>query len=91
MDEDELSLFSVELVTHIPGEFLEFALGLCIVGFDHDVVEVPKPPAEVLKTLSLLEMGSDLGAYFPCFGERVAVVHVVKGDKRLVALEKRAK
>lgn len=50
-------------------------------------MEVPEAPAEVFKTLTLLEMSSNFGAYFPCFGERIAVVHVVKGDKRLVALE----
>lgn len=91
MDGDELSLLSVELVTHIPREFFELPLGLCIVGFDHDVVEVPEPPAEVFKTLTLFEVGSDLCAYFPCLGKRVAVVHVVKGDKRFVALKWGAK
>jgi hypothetical protein len=85
-DENELSLLPIELVAHCAGEFLELALGLCVIAFDHDVVEMPEPPTEILETLSLLEMSSDLCANLPGFGQGLAVVHVMKGDKGLVAL-----
>lgn len=91
MDENELSLFPVELVTHVTREFLELALGLCIVAFDHDVVEMPKPPTEVLETLALLEMSGDLCADLPGFSQGFAVVHVMEGDEGLVALREVSK
>lgn len=85
-DENELSLLPVELVAHVTGEFLELAFRLRVVAFDHDVVEVPEPPTEVLETLALLEMSGDLCADLPSFCQGFAVVHVVKGDEGLVAL-----
>lgn len=56
---DTPALLLVELVAHGLGEFLELAFGLGIVTLDHDVLEVPKPPGEVLKTLALLEVARD--------------------------------
>ena len=41
-DGDDVPAFLlVELVTHMLAELLEFALGLCIVGVDHKILEVP--------------------------------------------------
>jgi len=57
------ALLLVELIAHIFGEFLELPLGLGIVGVDHEVLEVPETPREVLETLALLEVGRYLGAY----------------------------
>jgi hypothetical protein len=85
-DENELSLLPVELVAHVTREFLEFALGLGVIAFDHNVVEVPEPPAEVLEPLTLLEVSGHFGANLPGLGQGLAVVHVVEGDERLVAL-----
>lgn len=50
------ALLLVELVAHGLGELLELALGLGIVALDHDVLEVPEPPGEVLKALALFEV-----------------------------------
>ena len=56
------SFLLVELVTHALRELAEFALRLCIVGVDHEVLEVPEAPAEVLEALALLEKAGDLCA-----------------------------
>ena len=87
-DKNELSLLPIKFVAHGTGEFLELALGLCVVIFDHDVVKMPEPPTEVLKTLALLKMGGDLCANLPSLSQGFAVVHVVKGDEGLVALRR---
>ena len=39
--ENAPALLLVELVAHALGELLEIALGLCIVGVDHEVLEMP--------------------------------------------------
>ena len=38
---DEPSFLLVELVAHALAQLLEFTLGLCIVGVDHEVLEMP--------------------------------------------------
>ena len=55
------SFLLVELVAHMLGESLELSLGAGVVGINHKVLEVPKPPAKVFEPLSLLEEASDLG------------------------------
>lgn len=56
---DAPALLLVELVAHGLRELLELALGLGIVALNHDVLEVPKPPREVLKALALLKVARD--------------------------------
>ena len=56
------SFLLVELVTHALRELAELALRLGIVGVDHEVLEVPEAPAEVLEALALLEEAGDLCA-----------------------------
>lgn len=49
------------------GQLFELAasLGVAVsVRVDHEIVEVPEPPAEVLKALALFEVGGNLGAYW---------------------------
>ena len=62
MQRDAPAFLLVQLVAHDFGELLELALGLGVVRFDHDVLEVPEAPAEVLEPLALLEVASDLCA-----------------------------
>ena len=61
-DEHVPSFLLVELVTHAFRELAELALRFGIVGVDHEVLQVPEVPAQVLETLSLLEEAGDLGA-----------------------------
>ena len=56
------SLLLVELVAHAFGQLLEVALGFGVVAVDHEVLEVPQPPAQVLESLALLQEAGDLGA-----------------------------
>lgn len=53
---DAPALLLVELVAHGLGEFLELAFGLGIVALNHDILEVPEPPGEILKALALLKV-----------------------------------
>jgi hypothetical protein len=57
------TLLFIKLVTHVLGEFLELAFRLCIVGVDHEILQVPETPREILETLALLEVGRYLSAY----------------------------
>ena len=59
---DPPAFLLVELVTHALRELAELALRLGIVGVDHEVLEVPEAPAEVLEALALLEEAGDLCA-----------------------------
>ena len=38
---DAPSFLLVQLVAHALAELLEFTLGLCIVGIDHEILEMP--------------------------------------------------
>ena len=62
MYKDAPALLFVQLVAHAFRQLSEFAFGLCVVGVDHEVLEVPETPAEVLEPLALLEEASDFGA-----------------------------
>jgi hypothetical protein len=57
-----LPILLVKFVTHAFGELFVLALGLCVFGVDHEILEMPKPPAQILELLTLLEGASDLGA-----------------------------
>jgi hypothetical protein len=59
---DAPALLLVELVAHDFGELLELALALRVVGVDHEVLEVPEPPREILEPLALFEEAGDLSA-----------------------------
>ena len=56
------ALLLVKLVAHTLGQLAELALRLGVVGVDHQVLQVPEAPAEVLEPLTLLEEASNLGA-----------------------------
>lgn len=71
------ALLFVEFVSHAFREFLKVAFGFRVVGVDHKVLEVPKPPAQVLETLTLLQEASDLGADLPNVWRRVRDIAVV--------------
>jgi hypothetical protein len=50
----------------VAGQTLELATRLGIgvgIRVDHEVVQVPETPAEVLEALALLEVCGNLGAY----------------------------
>ena len=59
---DAPALLLVELVAHAFGQLLEVALGLGVVAVDHEILEMPQPPAQVLESLALLQEAGDLGA-----------------------------
>jgi hypothetical protein len=52
----------VQLIAHVFRELLELPLRLGVVGIDHEILEVPEPPAQVLETLALFKEAGDLGA-----------------------------
>lgn len=81
------ALLLIELVAHASGELPEIALGLCIVWVEHEVLEMPEPPAKVLKALALLKKTGNLCADFPGFGQGFGVIEIAERDKRLVSLE----
>ena len=62
VDENAPALLLVKLVAHTLGQLAELALRLSVVGVDHQVLQVPEAPAEVLESLALLEETGDLGA-----------------------------
>jgi hypothetical protein len=41
-----LALLSIKLVTHVLGEFLKLTFRLCIVGVDHEILQVPEMPRD---------------------------------------------
>ena len=59
---DSPTLLLVKLVSHVLRELAELAFGLGVVGVDHEILEVPEAPAEVLEPLALLEKAGDFGA-----------------------------
>lgn len=56
------SLLLVQFVAHALGQFLELTFRLCVVGVDHEVLEMPESPAQVLEPLALFKVAGDLGA-----------------------------
>ena len=46
-NEDQLTGL-IEFIAHGLEELLELALGLRVVGPDHDVLKIPEPPGEVI-------------------------------------------
>jgi hypothetical protein len=84
---DSPALLLVELVAHALGELLKVALWLCIVGVYHEVLEMPKPPTNILETLALLKIAGDLCADLPSFSQSFWVIEIAECDKRLVSLK----
>ena len=58
---DSPSFLLVQLVSHVLRQLAELAFRLCVVGVDHEVLEVPQPPAQVLESLALFQEACDLG------------------------------
>lgn len=58
---------STHTLASVSRELFELAAGLGVVvsvRVDHEVVQMPEPPAEVLEALALLEVGCNLCAYW---------------------------
>lgn len=57
---DVPALLLVELIAHALRQLLEVALGLGVVGVNHEVLEVPQSPTQVLESLALFQEAGDL-------------------------------